>query len=373
MADWTLYVDESGHDDWLVVAGVLLRERESHELNRSLRAALAGVSPLSPWPLHGTDLRLSGMRLVWAARAGGSEDAAACALRAICQPLLEALAAGVQQVPPPKWGAAWQATLKTGAPPPREDVVAAEGWLRRCQPRQMAVLDGAVRQETEQLRELLDAWSDRMQLIVAAGRITGNAEGELQGLQRDDYVRVLQAMFERAVAMIGGEEPRRVWYRVATRGVQQRGVPRMELRHWQVGHVAAAARQGMPGVSGLRLLPMDGIERYDANTVPGLVLADIAANAIRWPIKQGGDLGVLRQRVRAQTVIGGWNLQWPVPRLGRTLPAIAAEGEAGRLIRSSCPPSSPAACAAARAGAAALRPTWIGDQATAWISALEAV
>lgn len=351
MGIWQLFVDESGDDarseDTFVVAGVLVGSALdfSADLRDALEEAFWGVR----YPPHASELctpagaliaRLEGGRL---AEPGGSDvldwiEPARQVLLTSTSPLAVELRAALE--------AGGFASRKARYPA----VQALQAWLREHAHRDphVAVASGALKELlrgddarlTTVLGRIADAVGPERCFIVGAAQRVEDVHAEEAGYHaagyRDPYLALLEACLERVVMLLReGEEQHTVQITVAERDV---GLPRRRLREGDVfGCIDGAMRHPFaPGGEGGRhsvQLLVSSIVPFDAAVHPGVVLADFAANRLRWTVRGRPP------RWRTLTHVARQHFALPlaaVPRAFRErtpAPALGTGGHARRQIR----------------------------------------
>lgn len=393
MADWTLYLDESGRakspQELFVFAGLLIRSPETPAAEARLREALEATFPLWPWPPHAAPLNLPASRLAAVAltQPAASEDARARALRDACAPLLRELEAR------PPATEKFQLRLASDRMPPVDAIKSCDGWLRSTSPTAYRRLARLCSEDERQMRLLVgrvaELCGSDATLVAAIGPGDEGLKPESMELRSDGWVQTLEALFERVLMLLWRQSgpSERLWVRVADRdvdvgGVQpirRRGVPAMP---WVIGDIARAAA-AMPGLApslasvggNVRVVPMGSPNVFDESVHPGLVLADWIANRVR-----RAALRTLPSRAREPGE--GWaELRRELVRCGAlgigpsTLaaglaprcspdrgehPAVAGVPEARRRIQHAVRTS-------ADVDVTDLQPSWARDQAVVWV------
>ncbi|HJL02387.1 MAG TPA: hypothetical protein RMH85_24590 [Polyangiaceae bacterium LLY-WYZ-15_(1-7)] len=362
--EWVLYVDESGDfesDPCSCVIGLALRERESAELARQLRACVELCFPLVPWPPHATELNVPITRAAACLLADGGDSA----VRDTCAPALAALEGGRGQVEVDRLFAATEARRM----PDYVDLQSADGWLRRRAP---AAHQALLELRDRQRRHVRALFAQLVQLYGPDDVFVVGAAQKGDGASRADaYSRCLGALLERLLALLQEEGRERVVrFRVATRGVLD---PRLRASvPLNARHIVEAVEAAKPFAarltgadSSVRLVPLEHVTKYDRRVHAGVVLADFLSNRLRSVLRRNTSWARTEEGVRervgvaAQARARSWEAE--------VLPALAHEGPARAWLERALglDPSE-------RPHLGFMRPRWAGEQARLWADAANA-
>ena len=358
--EWVLYVDESGdfgEDRFSCVVGLAMREQESGELERRLRAAVESCFPLVPWPPHASRLNIPVSRAAACLLSDGGHEE----LRARCAPALEALRAARDEAALRGfWG-----SIRAGRMPAFVDLQLADAWLLVGTPEAYSPLRALSQLQMRRMGQVLCALSSAYgadDVFVVGSVLSGPGATPSQ----DGYLCCLEGLFGRLLALIDAEGVRQaVRFRVATRHIEDQtlGV-RLPLNAKHVLGAARAARacaaRLLDAEPGVRCVPLEHQTRYDARVHAGVVLADFLANRVYRVLRASGlswHWPKLEDEVRHRTGLA------PATRARRfdtVLPALAFEGSlqdwlmSGRVAGQPLPIGSP---------------RWAEEQARRWAEA----
>lgn len=320
---WRLFIDESGDFDGPrgapVVGGFLIEDGSPALNGPRTRDALRRAAPWVRWPLHAWLLRRPVMHAVWARVASGAPEQAEAAAKA-----LEACASGPF--------AAAVGRTRAGGEPSGEELDHLERRLRTEGAdawRALARLSDGVRAAVLEVVQAI-AGEERVWLVAASETQPDEpleAPAELPG----PYIPMLATLLQRvadALLEVGGDH--QVDVTPLTRGVVETAVGRRVPLH--VRHVATAAADAVGATrtinsagGSVRINP--GLPaRFDADVLPALVLADLAANSARYFLRRAFDpLGVVRAAIEDEL---GARTAFPGARGGH----LAAAGAARRHV-----------------------------------------
>lgn len=322
--EWVLYVDESGdfgEDPYSCVVGLTMREQECGKLERDLRAAVEGCFPLVPWPPHATALNIPVSRAAACLLSEAGHDQ----VRSACSRAVEALRAAKEE---PALRDFWRC-VEAGRMPAYSQLRAADAWLK--------AKDGGAH---ERLRQLVRVQDRRMRRLLRGLALSGGEDdvfvvGAVQARQGgapedDGYLRCLEALFERLIALVDAEGVRQaVRFRVATRHVDEPSLGvRIPLNAKHVVDLVqdakALAAKLIEAEPGVRCVPLEHQTKYDERVHAGVVLADFLANRVRRVLRSSKlSWSEVGKGVRGRTGIAP---EARARRFDAVLPALTFEG-----------------------------------------------
>ena len=361
-----MFIDETGNFEEpsasVAVVGWLVQHREVPHFDQHLRSALAKVVPDGAWPPHASVLNLPISQAVVFRLFGFAEvekERWKSAAPALWQALSELQHPAVQEV---------VRLADHGVFAPYDTLKEANEALREHAP-------GTLRRLTAQR----GSQAHRMACLLACLRETfepgeswlvGAFEPGAAASTDDRYLAVLEALFGRVLGVLRSADDvvHHVKTIVARRHVQVDGIPRViQLRNQDVGDCIRRAESfpllappsGTPDQR-VRIVPW-GVTRYDELVRPGVVIADFAANRLRWPLSSAASWRELRSQADVRAVL-------PVdapPRMdpGTALPTMAATGAAASAIVDAFSRKTPVAVPGTTPG-------WAADQAEQWVNAM---
>jgi hypothetical protein len=374
--EWQLFVDESGDfdapdDGARVVGGLLLHSPPSVAQKKALRDALATAVPGADYPPHAAWLNLPVGRLACTvlSRAWRETRPEAAAFREPCEAAIGALEAcgGLAA------GKFLDAVRRCELPDYR-CATECGAMLQARRPEVFGELRALAERYREGMLALLETVAEACgkdgAFVLAAASTTEEApEAAPSGPAAEDaYLALLQAMFERAFALLRGPAVHdvHVWAHVARRNVTLSPGVKQPLVPGLVGKIVerAAAFPLLPaeglGDKHVRIVTA-GTPAYDANVHPGVVLADCISNRLRFLLRVSRT-GWQPLRRRAAHV-----LALPLEAVAQALanepplPALAAGG-AGRAAVLRAFRGEPTAVDGVPAG-------WQRDEAQQWAEA----
>ncbi|MBO6940935.1 MAG: hypothetical protein JJ863_38525 [Deltaproteobacteria bacterium] len=251
-----------------------------------------------------------------------------------------------------------------GTEPSREELEACDGWLKVHAPGAYAQARELADEQRDGLfrvtRGLYEAYGAN-DVFIAAAAVPGD------GTNPDDaYRSCLVALLERILGLL--EEPgapRSIRFRVATRHTNEprlgRSIP-LNAKH--IVEAARLARESVQvgtagGDAAARLVPLELVTTFDRHVKAGVVLADILANQLRFPLGLDRSWESLvadiapRVKLFPQTNARRWS--------GVVLPAVAHDARARQWLEEAGP-----ADPAERPRLGRTSPRWAGEQARAW-------
>lgn len=351
MAEWQLYIDESGDfdavEDRVVVVGVLLAGADHPSRQQELRDWLKSTFPSSPYPPHQRILNLAAGVAACVAR----EPARVPEL----QPAVDALDAcplrdDVRELRTTPVATFRDAKLRT-----------VDNWMRS---HARGAYDLLKRHITQRRGVASRGFA---KVIGEGGAVVAAAEARPRASSQDRYLDLLTVLIERVVLLLADGNSHRVVTVVGARDVTVPGrtapgrlapLVRCRLQREHVEQAAKTACSRLPQSSVSFAIAQPAT--YDSRCHPGLVLADLAANRVHGAIYQE------TFRDLSESLVGALG----APPLGRALavsadlPSLAGSGRAADAI------ADVARNPSRNASTAGVIPRWAREQADAWIAAL---
>ena len=368
--EWQLFIDETGNfedpDASVAVVGWLVQHREHPRFDADLRRSLAKVVPDAAWPPHAAHLNLPIVQPILTQGFGAvasdgdawvhSVPDAWARLRALEHEAVRKVVALAEQ-------------RKMA---PYDDLTEANDVVKRLEPNLFRSFIAQREQRMAWVRDLLsclgEVFGPGESWLVGAGM---PPVGDDDAPKSDRYLALLETLFCRVFALLRADDgnTHEVRVHVARRWVKPDGVPlTLTLRVQDVGDCVRRAERfpvlapepGKPDTR-VRIVP-HSVSRYDSNVRPGIVIADFAANRLRWPMSTARSWHELQARADSQVAL-------PVTAPARRdvgaspLPALAAHGLPEQAIRG-------AAKKAQVLEVPWTPPGWTTDQARQWVAAV---
>ena len=367
---WQVFIDETGdfaaRERDRAIVGLVVRTGAAPGASPSLRAAVASAAGGVPYPHHASEHAQPAGRLLAMLRPEATsllvEGSRLSRLRSDGELALErcplAAASRLMKAVRSSRRSSW------------DDRRAFDRWLRDNERGLWEALNEAARQDRSGLSNLLARLGEEQSVfLVAAVAGPGSDSGGEDG---DAYLELLPALFERLGALLWkrvGKDLRQVWITLAQRHTSDSST-RRGRRPLILGevHRAISAGIGHPpmrqsGVGGRRFrMTVAGLEAYDPDVSPGVVLADFAANRMRQALRSSARHAwtQLASRIADETSAPvAFEVEWRED--GLKLPTMASDGLAAEAIRS--------AFAEQPGPTEGVAPGWALDQARAWIEA----
>lgn len=366
---WLLFLDETGDFDdpaaAVAIAGLLVQETHPAML-AGLRAPIAALNPVVPYPPHASMLNLSLAHWVAWSRAAPAARAAhwradwmATADRELAGStwLAKVLATPLQR------GNEWYAALQQ-----------IDAMLPSRAPGAARLLEAVRGEHEHRMVSFLDALAGRYGpercLAVAAAEAPG-----IDGGGSDRYLSLLRVVMERVLLLLRSRPAARHRVRVLAAGRHVEASPfprRIDLRSRDVADAIRAAERfplDAPPAGGpdawVHLVP-ESPQPYDAQVHPCLVLADFVANRLGWPLRRCSSWPALSDDVRRRTALPAEAApRWLAP--ARPCPTIAAAGPAGEVVRALFGGELDRGGALQSLRDRKVRPGWAREQAERWI------
>lgn len=368
--EWQLFIDETGNfedpDASVAVVGWLVQHREHPRFDADLRGALAKVVPDAAWPPHAAHLNLPIVHPILTQGFGAvpsDDDAWVSSMPGAWARLRALKHEAVRKV----LNLAEQRQMA-----PYDDLAEANEIVKRLEPNLFGSFKARRERRMRHMRGLLshlgEVFGPGESWLVGAGMPPVADDDTSKG---DRYLALLETLFCRVFALLRSDDGDRheVRVHVARRWVKPNGVPlTLKLRIQDVGDCVRRAERfpvlapepGKPDAR-VRIVP-HSVSRYDSNVRPGIVIADFAANRLRWPMSTARSWHELQARADSQVAL-------PVTAPARRdvgaspLPALAAHGLPEQAIRGAAEkvqvlevPWTP--------------PGWTTDQARQWVAAV---
>lgn len=368
--EWQLFIDETGDFDdpyaSVAVVGWLVQHRELPRFDADLRSALAKVVPDAAWPPHAADLNLPIVQPILTRVFGAVTSDADAWVRSV----------------PGVWerlqGLEHEAVRKVVAlaeqrkMAPYKDLANANEVVKRLDPSLFRSFTAQRERRMAHMRDLLshlgEVFGPGESWLVGAGM---PPVGDDDTPKDERYLPLLETLFCRVFALLRSDDGDRheVRVHVARRRVKPNGGPlTLTLRIQDVGDCVRRAERfpvlapepGKPDAR-VRIVP-HSVSRYDTNVRPGIVIADFAANRLRWPMSTARSWHELQANSVTQVAL-------PVTAPARRdvgaspLPALAAHGLPEQAIHG----------AAEKAQVLEVPwtpPGWTTDQARQWVAAV---
>lgn len=337
MAHWQLYVDESGAAwqpwDRFLVGGLLVPHRRTRQSREELDRRLRSLVPALAWPPHANRLTIPAVLVEAVARGC---DAPSDEARIAHGLALESDDPGV---------VAWREAVRAGGGETDRGLLEGlDRWLERTEPRLWTMLQN----QTIAIRSRLVRQLGAIRAVAVA-----NVDPRTDGPHERDtarYLRVFQGLVERVSLLVA--EGDQLVATVARYGRRDQTVEESALNR---------SIAGLSGAYHGRLVAFaEPVQYYDASVDPGLVLADIAAGAVR--NLAHGTLASLARGIQRVLGVPALVESCIAPHAG-PLPSISSEGEPRQAV-------SDVLAGTHASVSPDLTPPWVREQAEAWIGAL---
>lgn len=275
---WDLFIDESGNFDWgggdeAVVGGVLVRRGIDRTADLAVRVALHQAMPFLPWPLHANRLnKVVCLPLLCAGR-----DDVDPAMRRRAEELIAWMA---RDLPDETWAA--RAAIADATYPSYENLAALEGWLARhtVQRDWWAVRTDAVFAWLVDFARRAGLPSTSGPPPIWCGVVA--AEARRRAARMDHrYGGLLVAAVSRAVDLLVGQAPVRLWVHVGGRDYQ----PRRSLNRDLVVSLLGAGKADRAGVE----VAVADVTWDGPTTDARLVFADFVCNRAWARLHEGAE------------------------------------------------------------------------------------
>ncbi len=353
MPAWLLFIDESGNfsnpDDDVVVGGWLVRAYDTDQLRAALRERLDASLPTIPFPPHAAHLDIPASRALLRGPASSADPACVESLRAL-------------GLAPTEIAAIVQRARESQRLPTVSDLRKVDAWLRRHHQalwRQLAERRDREEHQRLTLHAALALAADARGSFAVAAFDRARSRGRSE---RERYEGLLRACVERVAVLVGTRGSfSSVHLRVAERDLSDGNTIR-RLDVTRVEHVLQTASPTLK-LSGARALVRQ-VGPFDANTHPGVVIADHLVNRFRRIARSAATWRALADDFEVTTRMAIEAASGRVE--GELLPAATDDGGAHASVLAALASDGPHS-----AQGADEKPGWLREQAAAWIAASE--